>query len=117
MAIIAFTKDDIEKFLEYETAAYNIAIEINHAMLVYSVGSDLGYVLCQSGVKELKDQGIAMLKRSLAIGKAAGFPDEGRVEKISLRSQLIGVWGIGIRKGKRKGKGAGQEKIKKPGDF
>jgi hypothetical protein len=30
---------------------------------------------------------------------------------------LIGVWGIGIRKGKRKGKGAGQEKIKKPGDF
>jgi hypothetical protein len=79
MAIIAYRKDDIEKFLEYETAAYNIAIEINDAMGIYHVGRDLGKVLCQRGQKE---EGIEMLKRSLAIGKAAGFPNVGQVEEM-----------------------------------
>jgi tetratricopeptide (TPR) repeat protein len=79
IAIIAYTKDDIEKFLEYETAAYRIATEINDAMLVYSVGRDLGNVLCKLGQEE---EGIEMLKRSLAIGKAAGFPDVGEVEEM-----------------------------------
>ena len=79
MALIAYAKEDIEKFLEYETAAYKIAIEINEAMGIYNVGRGLGYVLCQRGQKK---EGIEMLKRSLAIGKAAGFPDVGEVEKI-----------------------------------
>jgi hypothetical protein len=56
--------------------------EINHAMLVYSVGRDLGDELCRIGQK---DQGIEMLKRSLAIGKAAGFPDVGQVEEMLRR--------------------------------
>nr|NIM18041.1 tetratricopeptide repeat protein [Candidatus Aminicenantes bacterium]NIM84656.1 tetratricopeptide repeat protein [Candidatus Aminicenantes bacterium]NIN24155.1 tetratricopeptide repeat protein [Candidatus Aminicenantes bacterium]NIN47880.1 tetratricopeptide repeat protein [Candidatus Aminicenantes bacterium]NIN90818.1 tetratricopeptide repeat protein [Candidatus Aminicenantes bacterium] len=79
MAGIALQNKDIEKFLEYETAAYKIAIEINEAMGIYNVGRDLGNVLCQLGKK---DQGIEMLKRSLAIGKAAGFQDVGQIEKI-----------------------------------
>jgi hypothetical protein len=43
------------------------------------VGTDLGFILCQSGKKK---EGLVMLKRSLEIGKAAGFPDVGEVEEI-----------------------------------
>jgi hypothetical protein len=47
--------------------------------IIYRVGADLGFILCQSGMKK---QGLEMLRRSLAIGKAAKFPDVGEIEEI-----------------------------------
>jgi tetratricopeptide (TPR) repeat protein len=78
MAIIAYQNEDIEKFLEYETEAYRIATQINDAMGIYRVGKNFGFVLAQVGQKE---QGLAMLRRSLEIGRKTGFPDVGVVEE------------------------------------
>ncbi|MGD2091895.1 MAG: tetratricopeptide repeat protein [Candidatus Aminicenantes bacterium] len=79
MALIALEKKDIEKFMEYETTAYKIAMETQDAMGIYNVGRELGFELAQQGMKK---EGIALLKRSLEIGKAAGFPDVGEIEKM-----------------------------------
>jgi tetratricopeptide (TPR) repeat protein len=79
MALIALEKEDIEKFMEYETTAYKIAMETQDAMGIYNVGRDLGYELAQQGMKE---EGITLLKRSIEIGKAAGFPDVGEIEEM-----------------------------------
>jgi hypothetical protein len=51
-------------------------------MGIYHVGRDLGNVLCKL---EQEEEGIEMLKTSLAIGKAAGFPDVGQVEEMLRR--------------------------------
>jgi hypothetical protein len=79
MAAIALQNENIEKFIQYEMEAYQTALEINDAFLIYRVGADLGLILCQSGKKK---QGLEMLRRSLAIGKAAKFPDVGEIEAI-----------------------------------
>jgi hypothetical protein len=79
MAAIALQNENIEKFIQYDMEAYQTALEINNAFIIYRVGADLGYLLCQSGKKK---QGLEMLKRSLEIGKAAKFPDVGKIEEI-----------------------------------
>jgi len=79
MAAIALQNENIEKFIQYEMEAYQTALEINNALIIYRVGADLGFFLCQSGMKK---QGLEMLRRSLAIGKAAKFPDVGQIEEI-----------------------------------
>jgi tetratricopeptide (TPR) repeat protein len=79
MAGIALEKEDIEKFMEYETTAYKIAMETKDAMGLYQVGKLLGKVLYQLGNKK---EGTEILKRSLAIGKAAKFPGVGKIEEI-----------------------------------
>jgi tetratricopeptide (TPR) repeat protein len=79
IAGIAFLKQDIKKFMEYENTAYKIAVETNNAMGIYNVGRDLGYEMAQQGMKK---EGIALLKRSIEIGKAAGFPNVGEIEDI-----------------------------------
>ncbi len=79
MALIALGKKDIEKFMEYETTAYKIAMETKDAMGLYQVGKLLGRVLYQMGKKK---EGTEILKQSLSIGKAAKFPDVGEIEEI-----------------------------------
>ena len=54
-------------------------METKDAMGLYQVGKLLGRVLYQMGNKE---EGTEMLRRSLAIGKAAKFPDVGKIEEI-----------------------------------
>ncbi len=79
MAPIAYRKNDIEKYLELETTAYRIALKINDAMGIYSVGRDLGDQLIKTGNKK---EGLEMMQRSIAIGRAAGFPDVGQLEAL-----------------------------------
>ena len=79
MASIAIQNKDIKKFMDYETTAYQLAMETKNAMGIYNVGTLLGRVLYQIGNKK---EGILLLKRSLEIGKAAGFPDVGVIEEI-----------------------------------
>jgi tetratricopeptide (TPR) repeat protein/GTPase SAR1 family protein len=79
MAAIALQNENIEKFIQYDMEAYQTALEINNAFLIYRVGADLGFFLCQS---DLQEQGLEMLRRSLAIGKAAKFPDVGEIEEM-----------------------------------
>ncbi len=79
MAGIALQNNDMEKFMEYETTAYQLAMETKNAMGIYHVGRDLGYIMTQQGMKK---EGIHLLKQSLEIGKAAGFPNVGEIEKM-----------------------------------
>ena len=78
MAGITLKKKEMEKYLAYETEAYQIATAINDAMSMYNVGRDLGFLLAQAGDEE---QGLALLYRSLKIGQSAGFPDVVEVEE------------------------------------
>ncbi len=78
MAQIAFQNKDMEKYFAYETEAYQIVTAINDAMGIYALGQYLGFFLAQAGDKE---QGLAMLYRSLKIDQSAGFPDVGDVEE------------------------------------
>jgi tetratricopeptide (TPR) repeat protein len=79
MAGIALKKQDIKKFMEYETTAYKIAMETKYAKGIYNVGNQPGIVLIQNGMKK---EGSEMFKRSIEIGKAAGFPDVGKIEEM-----------------------------------
>jgi tetratricopeptide (TPR) repeat protein len=79
MALIALENNDMENFMEYETTAYQIAKEAKDAMGIYNVGKHLGTFLIGTGKKK---EGIELLKQSIEIGKAAGFPDVGEIEKI-----------------------------------
>jgi tetratricopeptide (TPR) repeat protein len=79
MAAIALQNQNIEKYIEYDMTAYQTALEIDNAFIIYRVGADLGSILCRSGLEE---QCLEMLRRSLAIGKIAKFPDVGKIEAI-----------------------------------
>ena len=65
--------------LEYETTAYQLAMETKDAMGIYHVGKALGHQMAKQGMKK---EGVHLLKQSLEIGKAAGFPDVGVIEEI-----------------------------------
>ena len=41
-----------------------------------------GHATVSSAIDGMKKEGIALLKQSLEIGKAAGFPDVGQIEKV-----------------------------------
>ncbi len=82
MAIIAYQQKDIEKYLQYETDAYRIATDINDATGIFHVGRDLGDELVKMGKKK---EGLAMLHRSLEIGKKAGMAGVEKIEEMIKR--------------------------------
>lgn len=49
MALIALEKEDIDKFMEYEITALEIAMEIQDTMGIYQVGKLFGRVQYQMG--------------------------------------------------------------------
>jgi 6-phosphogluconolactonase (cycloisomerase 2 family) len=66
-------KEDVEKHLEYEVLAYQIAEEIGDADLVFQVGQHLGKTLCHLGGAE---HGLPILKHVYQIGLQSGYPVE-----------------------------------------
>ena len=69
-------KEDIEKWLEYESTAFKIALEIGNTEGVYRIGQVFGYILCQNGAVE---QGLPILKMAVEAGMKAGFSDVQKV--------------------------------------
>jgi tetratricopeptide (TPR) repeat protein len=78
MALIELEKENLQKYIEYETSAYTIAIRHNDARSIFNIGANLGYVLCHRGKKQ---KGLEVLKKSLQIGITTGFPDVSSIEE------------------------------------
>jgi len=71
IAQIYLKHKNIDKFLEYELSAYQIANENQDATAIYQIGKNIGEFLCYTGRIE---EGLPMLKQSYAIARRANFP-------------------------------------------
>lgn len=84
MAIIAGAKNDTQTFLQYETKAYRLAQETQNNEALFHIGLHLGMFHFQYGDPKQQKTARAMLKQSLQIGKAAGFPEVNNFEPLIL---------------------------------
>jgi Tfp pilus assembly protein PilF len=69
-------KGVVEKFVEHEQAALQIAIEIGYAQGIFEIGRVSGQFLCENGATE---QGLPILSLALQAGQQAGFPGTAQV--------------------------------------
>ena len=65
-------KKDGEKYMEYEGLAYQTALEIGDAYLIFGIGKYFGVVLCRSGSVE---HGLHILETAYQIGLQSSYPD------------------------------------------
>lgn len=70
-------KDNLEKYLELETLAYQTAHEIMDTNAIYQIGWYLGGVLCQLGAIA---EGLPILQIAYQAGLQAGYPN---IEELS----------------------------------
>ena len=85
IASIAYENNDLETYFKNETPAYQTALEIRDAYLIFGIGRDFGYLLAQIGHRE---EGIAILQRSLSIGQQAGMAG---VEQVAALLKKLGA--------------------------
>jgi tetratricopeptide (TPR) repeat protein len=88
-------KEDVEKYLEYESLAYQTAQEIGDANAVFQVGWYLGGTLCRLGASE---HGLPILETVYQISLQSGYPD---VEEVGALIQEYSQSGVRPKKKKR----------------